>query len=585
MSLGYKKTLSRNKGSSRPSNILFYDVESHVSQPEDGKRYFTPFLWTAILATYRKQADQWSCERLSGTTINDFWSIIDRFPFNKRALYMVSHHLEADFIPLDGINQLMDRGFILTKPIQNGRTVLYYWNRDNDKIVVMNNGNIFDGSIEQWGKLLGLPKLDMPSDNDPFDDWVTYCARDTEIMYAMWQHIYQFMDLHELGNFKLTKAGLAFSAFRHRFMEPAIQIHDHTPTLALERQGYRGGRFQALQYGDFEHDTYYQLDYNSMYAAIMIEQELPYQLIGYSDNSSLIQVKSKLVGYDVIAEVEVDQKEPVFPHTEDGKTVYRAGRFKTALSTPELIYAFDQGWIKKAYQFAWYAKAPVLKAYAEYFTQLKIKYEQENNPGMRALTKIFPNAVYGKFAQKDHQLEEIGECDPRIVEFIDGYDADTKQYYQILCYGGHAYKATTGIVAPNGFIAIAAAITAYARMRLWTAMQSAGLDNVYHVATDSLIVNQDGYDRLKNMLDPYKIGFLKLEGTADSLRIRDVNDLDFGSSRKIKGVNRKALQLADNTYMTTQWPSIKTIIKSGDYSQYFIRDIVKTLSRPNYTPQ
>ncbi len=582
MSKSFDHTIKANKGSARPVHVIFADVESRLSEQPDGKTLFTPFLWTMIYRRYRKADNSFIESEYSGQTIDEFWELVDGHCYTKSKSYLVTHHLEVDFMPLKGFTQLAARGWQLEKLISHNRVLIMFWKQDKRSLIIMNNGNLFDGSIEQWGKVLGIDKLDMPKDDAPLTDWITYCMRDTVILCKMWELLYNFIDLHDLGNFKLTKAALAISAFRHRFMFTEIAIHNDGPTLLLERLSYKGGRFEALKIGSFTGETFYNLDINSMYGYIEQNAKLPYELRGFTDKPTMRSLLIRLKKYAIVADVEIEPTEPIFPHKEGDKIVYAAGRFRTVLTTPELAYCVKRDWIRGLYVMAWYYQAAILSEYATFFLELKSQYDQENNQPMRQMTKLYLNSLYGKFAQHGYEDKVIGTCDPDEFSFIESYNAQTHLRSTIARYGGFIHETIVTQQGYNTFISIASHITAYGRLMLWDLMTAAGLENVYHVATDSLVVNSAGYERLTRFIDPRTPGKLKIEKTFQTLTVKDVNDTIQDMTVKIKGIPKKAVQLSENSYQITAWPRLLTLLKNGITDYYYTRTETKILSRPRF---
>ena len=582
MSRSFSHTVKGNKGSSRPSHVLFADVESKLSNGADNTVIFTPFLWTCIYKRYRSDGKPDQMDTYHGIEPVGFWNMVEAHTWNKKCTYLATHHLEVDFMPLNGFTELSSRGWILDRFIANGRTLILKYRKDHRRLIVMNNGNLFESSIEQWGRILGIPKLQMPSNDAPLEAWLKYCERDTQVVAAMWDALIEFLDAHDLGNFKLTRASLALSGLKHRFMLQQISIHDDPKTLVLERRAYKGGRFEALRFGDFTDGPYYDLDVSSMYGFIESWAPLPFELRGHCLYPSWDEFKLRLNRYCVVATVDVDTSEPFIPREIDGKMKYQAGAFRCTLCTPELKYALKRGWLKQIVRMSWYYKAQVLREFARYFMQLKAKYEREHNEPMRALAKIYPNAVYGKFAQRGFKDRVIGECDPTIFEIAEMYDADTGKRHTLYKYGGKVHLVGLGLKSRDSFIALAAHITAHARLYLWQLMKLAGVENVYHVATDSLTVNKAGYERLSRIIHPQKPGTLKLKGVFTQYSVRGINDVVQDGQAKIKGITKNAIVVDNNTYTITEWPKITTLIKAGQLSGYFTRYRTKVLARPEY---
>jgi hypothetical protein len=582
MSANYHHTLGLNHANERPKHVVFADVESHLEEVGNHKTLFHPFLWTMVYKNYCKGSTDAPVNKYYGSDITNFWDIVESHTYSKSRTYLVTHHLEVDFMPMKGFPELNNRGWVLDKLISHGKVLIMYWVKDKKKLIIMNNGNLFDGSIAQWGDMFGVPKLSMPSDTASFKDWCTYCMRDTEILVLMWDFLIDFMDLHDLGNFKLSKAGLAMNGFRHRFMNIPIQVHNNALAVDLERKSYKGGRFEALQIGSFKDGVYYNLDINSMYGSIERDCMLPYELRGYAESMSLDLLKRKLGGYAIIAEVEVSQDIPVLPRILNDKIVYKPGTFWTVLTTPEIVYALARGWILHVGKVCWYKQAKVLREFADYFLKLKDQYELEGNKPLRQFAKLYLNSLYGKFGQHGYDDRVIGTCSPDEFSFIETFNADTKLRGTVARYGGKIHETVVTHTGYNTMVSIAAHITAYGRVKLWRLIELAGYENVYHVATDSLVVNQAGYDNLRSEVHNGIPGKLKVEGTFNEITIKDVNDVIQDGLVKIKGIPKKAIQMGENQYKVTTWARLTTLLKQGITDRYYTQEVTKILKRDRY---
>jgi hypothetical protein len=582
MSLNFKHTIGKNKANERPSHVLFADVESKLSDIGNGRTLFTPFLWTMIYHHYRWSDRKDTEIEYTGYVIGEFWDIVEYHTYDKTKTYLTTHHLEVDFMPLKGFVELNNRGWILDKLIAHNRVLIMTWKKDKRTLVIMNNGNIFPSSIADWGDTLAIPKLKMPKESDSLDDWYVYCMRDTRIMVEMWNTLFRFMDEHDLGNFKYTLASLALSAYKHRFQVKEIAIHDDVQVILLERLAYHGGRFQALKIGKWTNSQFYLLDINSMYAYIQSSCELPYELRGYKEVCDLRELEYRLNKYCVIAECDVDIPESFLPVKVEDKQYYPTGLHTVFLSSPEIRYCLDHNYIKAVRRIAWYYKDYVLKQYADYFTELKIKYTVDGNKPMRAITKLYPNALYGKFAQHGYKDKIIGDCNPDEFKFIEAMDYTTKERYTIAYYGGKIHETEVTLGGYNTFVALSAHITAYGRIMLFNLIKKAGWNNVYHVATDSLVVNNEGYTNLMDEINETVIGKLKLEKKFSDYTLKDVNDVIIDGVDKIKGIGNKAERIAEDTYAITAWPRITTLIKQGNLDHYYTRRVVKVLKRIRY---
>jgi len=582
MSLGFAHTIKQNANNERPRHLLVFDVESRLSGDDTNKTYFTPFLWTLIYHRFMEATRKATTKKMWGTDINEFWNMVEHYTYDKQKTIISSHHLEPDFIPMQGITILPERGWLLHKYINHNKILIFEFTKDKRKLCVINSGNIFPGSIASWGDSMQIPKLDMPKENADITIWIKYCMRDSEVLLAMWLKYIEFLNLHNLGNMQYTAASQAMTSYRHRFMSKQIAIHHHEQTMILERESYHGGRFQALAIGTPQAKQFWRLDINSMYGDIMRKTSLPYELRGYADNCSYEKLLWLLKKYLVIAEVTVESKEPFFPIIVEDKIKYKSGVHTAVMCTPELEHAIKHGKIIEVKRASWYKHYPIFEQYSNYFLSLRQEYKSKNDIVFERLAKLFVNSLYGKFGQYGYEDKIIDTCDPSIIKYEEGYNIHTHKTISYFYYGGKIHMSTKTGNSYNTFVAIASHITAIGRLQLWSLIKQAGIKNVYHVATDSLIVNANGLHHLQNKIDDNKYGALKIEETFSRLVIKAPNDMMIDEVEKIKGINKKAQKLDDNTYVITQWPKFSTLLKRDELSQYYTRSVIKHLKRGEF---
>jgi hypothetical protein len=167
------------------------------------------------------------------------------------------------------------------------------------------------------------------------------------------------------------------------------------------------------------------------------------------------------------------------------------------------------------------------------------------------MVKTLLNSLYGKFGQKSEVWEAIEE-----VEVIDDsinfiVNADTGKRQSVRHMGKLSEVKLGSEESFDSFPAISACVTANARDYLWGLMLKVGLENIWYCDTDSLFVNQVGFERLQDEINPNEIGKLKVEKTTTHLEIRAPKSYTFGEEKRLKGVKKDAVRVADNVY--EQW--------------------------------
>jgi len=591
--------LKPNEIATWPAHIIFFDTETRYHRTKHDTTIHELRLGVACYIRYRRDGKA-NCERwIQFTDKGSFWDFVCSHTMKRSKLYVVAHNLAFDFQVVSGFTELQKRGYLLQFVYESGHTRIIKYGKPTEKllewieegndlsdfsgkrwtdtIVLMDDCNLFPGSIEKWGKALGLPKLNMPDESESDDKWFVYCKRDVEVMIALWNEWKEFLEEHKLGKFQYTIGSQAFSGFRHAYMHHNIYIHVNERATKLERRSYFGGRTEAFRVGKYD-DRFYKLDVNSMYPAVMFKYEYPTCLIKYQERIlSKDELRKLLQNHCVIAEVDVEVTEPVFPIREQGKNIYPTGELAVTLTTPELLYVLEQGWPITVYSYALYRKRPIFRWYVSHFYDLKRQYSAQGDRLRRQLVKLLLNSLYGKFGQRGYEDQVIGFCDPKLFEVSYGMNAQTKERFKVIKAGGVIIRSERTGEGFNSFCAIASHVTAYGRIYLWKLIKTAGPENVWYSDTDSLITNEEGLQRISYLLDDERLGYLKVEGMADFLEVYAPKDYVFGGKTTRKGIPSNAERQPDGSYEVELWPSLSGMLAEGQVETYVNKHIQKRL--------
>lgn len=572
--------LKANKRNELPTYLIFYDTESYRKKVDDvTEKHILRLGWLNYVIVKRAKHKLLFYEHYKQfKKVSEFWDFVESKATAKHKLYLIAHNQNFDFIILDGFNQLKKRGWKLQTWIIDSNLFYVRFRKEDKTIVVIDSLNLFKFSIEQLGEALSLEKLKVDFDRVSDEELSIYCKRDVEILSKFFEEYLQFLFKHDLGNFKWTIAGQAFTAFKHRFMKHEIYIHDNFEVIELERKAYRGGRCEAFKLGTVK-GRIYDLDVNSLYPFVMLKYEYPVKLIKHGESLDLKGLKRFLSKYCVIAHVFLETDEPVFGVKKE-RLIFPVGKFHAYLCTEELKYALGKGYIKKVYEYAVYEKKPIFIDYIRFFYHLKEEYTKRGDKVRRTMAKLFMNSLSGKFGQHNEVLMELDNEGDGSYRVEIGYDERTKERFTIINMGEKRYVKMKGYAeATDSFVAIIAEVTANARMHLWNLMQKAGRENVYYCDTDSLFVNKKGYENLKDEIDEYKLGKLKIDKEGTFLEIRNVKDYTLDDITKIKGVRKDSVKISDNEYKTYRFLKFRSLIRKYSLDAPITEYYVKRLKR------
>lgn len=570
--------LKANRNSEKPRQFIFFDTETTPVADADDRVCHHLKLGVAC---YWRREDSHYRERVEWFTFTDpggFWEWALSKVRKKSKLYLISHNLDFDLAVTQGYRRMRESGFKLLKFWEKPPARLLVWNDGNRTVCGMDNGNYFRGSLEEIGQSVGLEKLSVDFAACTDEELEIYCKRDVEILLYLWQKWLAFAEENDLGNFMPTLAGQAFTAFRHRFMTHDIMIHDREDVSFLERQAYSGGRVECFFLGRKDGGRFYYLDINSMYPYVMRNNEYPVKLIGYRKDVGVDLLEKYLRDYCLVAKVRVKTSVALFPVKQDGKVFYPVGEFDCCLSTPEIREALSRCEVLKVYEVAVYEKANIFREYVDFFYAKRLEAKSRGDKVFSFFFKIMLNSLYGKFGQKSSEWEVIGECDPDTVQVMKVVDAEDGRVYTVRMHNGIVERKVNPGEAYNSFPAIAAHVTAYARVYLWSLVEIAGVEHVYYIDTDSLFVDETGYYNLNAYLDDAELGLLKLEKTGDYIEVRAPKDYTFGKDVKHKGIRKNAEQVDVNRFVQDKWLGFASRLRLGNLDTYYVVKQEKSLS-------
>lgn len=512
------------------------------------------------------------------TTLAEFWDWVHAKTRPKTKLYLFCHNTAFDLPVLNVFGELPRRGYTLRRAIIDAPPTILQFTSDTRTLILLDTLNIWRMSLAYLGTTIGLAKLDMPDNNNVGDAWETYGRRDVEILRAACLQWFVHLKTHDMGGFAPTLASQAMVLFRHKYMRHKIFIDTNERALKLTRAGYYGGRVECFRIGHYVAD-FYALDVNSMYPAVMREYDYPIKLIGHTYYASMLDLTSWLKRYSVCARVTLNTPEPFAAVRAKTKLIFPIGKFEAILSTPELLYALERGYILSVNEVAVYDNAPIFRAMMDDMQAIKSQAKRAGDTVLEFHTKKLQNSLYGKTGQSGIKWQENEWTTDMTCGQWTELDLETGRVIQHRQLAGlHQIKETEG-ESRDSFPAIAAHVTAYARMKLWSIIVQAGRKNVYYCDTDCVVVNDAGKSNLSDLLDDYKLGALKVAGEYDDIIINGNKDYYFGDKVKIKGVRNNAVWFDGWTVSQEQWSGLKGLVRDGDVTAPRTRKIIKHLSR------
>lgn len=557
----WEHTLKPNHKSTIPRDWVFFDTESRVI-PKTDTTTIMPFvlgvaLYTRILSiTPLKE----STEEFVFQNPQDFVRWIEKKARKKTVLRVVAYNMPFDICNSDLLGYFTAEGWFIDSLYEKSTTFIARLHKGDKKVRLLDGLNFFRGSLKEWGDIIGLPKVDVDFSEASVDLLAERCKRDVEILHRMMIMWISFLKENDFGAVKDTLAAQAFATYRHKYLYPGIKIHANRNVLRLERAAYGGGMVRVFRKGKYPGPVFL-LDVNSMYPYCMRQFEFPIRLIRVLHNVPPGLLAKIVQSHCVIVDAIVQPKSPAFRRKcPNGKIIYPTYKFRGVFSTPEVKRLLSENAFVRIHHVCVYRKAKIFSQYVENLYALRCTFKRSGNVVYERMTKCLLNSLYGKFGAKAGALKPLAPDDyPGIrISFmiVKSTGRLRKVYYFSQDENATPYVEDEGEESFNSFPAIAAHVAAYARMYLFSLIEVAGIENVFYSDTDSLIVTEEGYNRLEKYIGD-DLGFLKLEIRASECEIFTRKDYSIGDKRVLKGVQSVQLVGDNEIYSREIWPSVR----------------------------
>lgn len=573
--------MKREKSLAVPRHFIFFDTETsqHVNEDNTTTQTFKLGWACYYRRAYGRHLEAETWQYLSSPA--EFWAFAFSHVAPKQKLWIIARNVVFDFTIVKGWTFLKAEGYKLKFFHNTGVCTILSVSKKGLSIVCLDSMNWFTESLAKTGERIGIPKMKIDFENCSMEELSVYCKNDVLIELENFKSFISFLQGNQISRVCYTKASTAMAAYLFRHYHTPIYIHNNAEAIRLERESYKGGRCEAFQLGELQNGPYYILDVNSLYPYVMRENQYPVKYKKLCHQVRVEELSEILQSFCVVAKVRIQTDEPAYAIKRD-RTIFPVGTFVATLCTPELAYALRRDHVVEVLECVYYLQANIFESYVDSMYALRFRFKDEQNEQFHVLCKYLLNSLYGKFGQKGEQWEKIGDApnEPDREEILFGTHPRIVRRLRYLL--GEIFELKGYDEAYDSFPAIAAHVTAFGRMHLWSLMQKVGSAHFFYCDTDSLLVDGIGVDRLKEFTHETNIGALKVEKESDHVIILGLKDYTFGDYTRLKGIRKKAKKIDDSTYSQEMWPSFRGLLRSGDAETYKVKEMIKHLSR-DYT--
>jgi len=325
---------------------------------------------------------------------------------------------------------------------------------------------------------------------------LSYMEDDHKALYQIMKR-YESWPMVEKVGLKSTIASQALAIFRDEYEIEDRKLPVISPDIEIfSRNAYKGGRTEIFRpYFNQKkgQSPLYYYDVNSLYPYVMKKNDYP----TYFDYYTCELETGKLGIYHLQIEVPKTLKIPILGIIHEGKYIFPTGKIEGYWTTPEIKYAMKLGCkILKINQGIIFKSGD--KLFKNYVDKLyKIRENSNKKSVDNVLAKLLLNSLYGRFGlDREKETVVIDDGSEGLIPYIK-FEIKKNVFIRLA-------KKPIKIKSFNN-VAIAAFVTAYARIHMHKIYQKCGND-LYYSDTDSIITT-------KKFPTSSKLGDLKLEKT------------------------------------------------------------------------
>jgi hypothetical protein len=592
--------LKENKTCETPQRALIVGLHTKRRRSHGDSSVWTLQFGCALHLARSSSKSGWTETWYYFQTGHEFWTIIDCIALPKTRTYVCVEHGNTTLQLLDVFTLGFIRGWRWTKVVVECPPTIIQGRRGAASILFIEKANIWQDCAARTAEKpysLSMSTCDSSTSleastsiganvdaktkkpaKDGCENDDAKLKRDVQTTSQLWRDWWDFLKKNDLGGFSPTTGSQSVRAFRHRWMHDSILVDCNQEALALARAAYKGGRTECYFIGE-RTGLYYLVDVNSHYAAVMREMGVPVRLRGYTQYASVDDIATWCRNRVVLCDVTVQTRTPLFAVRENGKLIFPVGKFRCTLAGDEVKAAIQEARIQAVHAVAIYESNHAFKDYM--IALWDYRKQAELGDGGREVEKwkMLMRSFYGKWGQSGGVWEKIGTVDTTEIKSWVDVDYHTHKITEYRQFGGIVQELKNEPESRESCPAIAACITANARMVLWDHIECAGRENVFYVDTDSLLVNEIGFRRLHERIRPQDLGGLRLQGQFEHIRINAAKDYEFDHRQRHKGRSPDATELVPGTFQQTETRSLASAIQSGSFGEPSQRIVSRSYNR------
>jgi hypothetical protein len=231
---------------------------------------------------------------------------------------------------------------------------------------------------------------------------------------------------------------------------------------------------------------------------------------------------------------------------------------------PEIDALLENGQEFRIRNAVVYTRQPILTDWAKWVLSVIDRDNTDVSPLVKTWIKHSGRALIGRIALRVPRWDLWGDNPEGRTAITHLVDTRDDSAHRLLHVGDRTFIETARTEGRDSLPQVTSYIMSECRARLWEAMSTAGLDNLAHVDTDSMIVNKRGLAALRKSWTEHEASLWAVKGTWQTMELYGPRAYRAGRTRRISGVPRKALETAPNRFEGERWSGVAQDIERGN---------------------
>lgn len=565
----------KNQTSETVNRAIFAALQINARRAKDGATQYSFDRGEAILSYRNPVTGRYIDTYAAFESVSSFWKLVNDHVRDRTRTNIIVERPQITCALLEMFTTSVKHGWILSLAVIECPPLILRFRREAQTLLVWAMENVWPSPSLATSTDESAWQQCGPQTSEPYKRDEPLARRRVREMARQCQQWWIFLRSNDMGCFKPTAASQAFQTFRHKHMQHEIFIDTNTDALALARRGYYGGRSECFYVGR-ANGSFHLLDVNSMYASVMLNLDVPIRLAGYYKHVTVDTLTQFTADFSVLADVELSTQLPSIPVRDGIRLLFPVGRFRTVLAGHELQRACQDGIVQAVHACTVYHTGQAFTRFVADNWDARQLAKAAGDTVAADGYKLMLASFYGKWGQSGGVWEMAGEAEDMQIRRWTEVNYHTQEAVEWRQFAGQTQRRSKETETYESHPAIAACITAAARIKLWDLIQTAGRDNVYYVDTDSLLVNDDGLQRLSHEMVSTQLGGLRLEGSYSSIAIRSCKNYVLDNNARRAGARRSAVVNDSDVVVQDNVRSLTAAVSDGDLQRASARRVRKT---------